>query len=413
MGDGTADGTSQVGGSRMVVAGRRPPKRSLLVGALALLGVVLVASGTAVGGTVAEHVVAAEAAEVQVSPGDSVTDVAPSAPASVEVEHGRIETIELIGAEGHRVAGTLSADADTWRPDEPLDFDTTYTWSGWAVGDDGERSPIAGSFATVKPKKLVKARLNVADGETYGVAMPIAVDFSAPIVDAEDKAAVEERLSVRTSKPVEGSWAWLSDTSVHWRPKEYYPADTEVTVSAPAYGVDLGDGAYGRNDVTSTFTIGRQFVLRGDTREYMLHAFSDGVQVGQWKASYGLDSDPRRVTHSGIHVAMTKHAKYLMNSETFGYTDFPVSWAVRISNNGEFTHAAPWSASAQGRRNVSHGCINLSMADAKAVYDAVITGDPVEITGSSQQLDKQDGNYYDWTVPWDEWTAKSALTPSS
>ena len=66
--------------------------------------------------------------------------------------------------------GYLSADADTWRPDEPLDFDTTYTWSGWAVGDDGERSPIAGSFATVKPKKLVKARLNVADGEIRGQA---------------------------------------------------------------------------------------------------------------------------------------------------------------------------------------------------------------------------------------------------
>lgn len=377
----------------------------MLVGALILLGGLLVASGTAVGDTVAQQVVAGPA-QVLLSPGDGIPDVAPAVPVHAQVENGHIERIELIGAEGHRVPGSLSADADTWAPDEPLAYDTTYTWSGWAVGDDGERLPIAGSFATVKPRKLVKARLNVADGETYGVAMPIAVDFSAPVTD---KAAVEKRLSVTTSKPVEGSWAWLSDTSVHWRPKEYFPAQTQVTVSVPAYGVELADGSYGRNDVSSTFTIGRQYVLRGDTREYTLRAFSDGVQVGEWKASYGMESDPRRVTHSGIHVAMTKYPTYLMNSETFGYSDFPVSWAVRISNNGEFTHAAPWSASAQGRRNVSHGCINLSMADAKAVYDAVITGDPVEVTGSSQQLGKADGNYYDWTVPWDEWTAKSAL----
>lgn len=389
---------------------RRAPRRSFLVGALVLLGIALVASGTAVGGTVTEHVVEAKPAQVLLSPGDGITDVAPATPATVEVEHGRIESIELIGADGHRVAGGLSADGGTWSPDEALAFDTTYTWSGWAVGDDDERLPIAGSFATAAPKKLVKARLNVADGETYGVAMPIAVDFSAPVTD---KAAVERRLTVTTSQPVEGAWAWLSDTSVHWRPRAYFPAHTQVTVSVPAYGVELGGGAYGRNDVTSTFTIGRQYILRGDTREFTLKGFQDGQQVGQWNASYGLDSDPRRVTRSGVHVAMTKHAKYLMNSETFGYSDFPVSWAVRISNNGEFTHAAPWSASAQGRRNVSHGCVNLSMADAKAVYEAVITGDPVEITGSGQQLGKRDGNYYDWTLSWEEWTAKSALAASS
>ena len=391
---------------------RKPPKRSLLVAALMLLAVVLVGSGTAVGDTLG----AADPTEldtpfaVALEPGDGSSAVGPADRIGVSVTGGTIESVELIDARGTRVPGALSADRTSWRPDVPLAYGTTYTWSGWAVGADGERAPIAATFATVAPKKLVKARLNVAEGETYGVAMPIAVTFSAPV---KDRAAVERALSVRTSQPVEGAWAWFGDTSVHWRPKEYFPAHTLVTVSGRLFGLDLGGGSYGREDVSATFSIGRQFVLRGDTREHKLRAFRDGVQVAEYKASYGLDSDPRRVTRSGVHVAMTKHASYLMNSETFGYTDFPVKWAVRISNNGEFTHAAPWSLSAQGRRNVSHGCVNLSMADARAVYDAVLTGDPVEITGSSQQLGVRDGDYHDWAIPWEEWRTRSALARSS
>jgi lipoprotein-anchoring transpeptidase ErfK/SrfK len=399
-----------VGGNRRVAVRRSPPRRSLLVAALALLAVALVASGTAVGNTLDGPGVVAAPATVALRPADGGTAVDPAAPVGVSVSGGMIETVELIDGRNVPVPGALSEDRRIWRPDVPLAYGTTYRWSGWATGGDGERLPIAASFTTVTPKKLVKARLNVADGETYGVAMPIAVMFSAPV---SDRAAVERALSVRTSQPVEGAWAWMSDTSVHWRPREYFPAHTLVTVSGRLFGLHLGGGSYGREDVSSTFSIGREFVLRGDTREHRLRAFADGVQVGDYKASYGLDSDPRRATRSGVHVATSKHASYLMNSETFGYTDFPVKWAVRISNNGEFTHAAPWSTGAQGRRNVSHGCVNLSMADARAVFNAVLTGDPVEITGSGQQLAARDGDYHDWAIPWEEWRTRSALARSS
>ena len=33
----------------------------------------------------------------------------------------------------------------------------------------------------------------------------------------------------------------------------------------------------------------------------------------------------------------------------------PVEYAVRLSDNGEFVHAAPWSVAQQGNDNVSHG----------------------------------------------------------
>jgi lipoprotein-anchoring transpeptidase ErfK/SrfK len=135
----------------------------------------------------------------------------------------------------------------------------------------------------------------------------------------------------------------------------------------------------------------------------------DGLQVMDLPASYGMESDPNRVTRNGVHIVMAKSEKVLMSNPAYGYENVPEYWAVRISNNGEFIHANPASTSAQGRRNISHGCINLSTANAKAYFDTALYGDPVEVTGSSVPLSAEDGDVYDWTIPWDRWTAMSKL----
>jgi lipoprotein-anchoring transpeptidase ErfK/SrfK len=130
--------------------------------------------------------------------------------------------------------------------------------------------------------------------------------------------------------------------------------------------------------------------------------------VFDFPASYGLDSDPRRNTRTGVHVVTEKFADRRMVSETFGY-DVMMKWAVRISNNGEFLHAQPATVSAQGSSNVSHGCINLSPDNAKAYYDSAIYGDPVEVTGTQVPLSARDGDIWDWTLSWEEWKGLSAL----
>ena len=71
-------------------------------------------------------------------------------------------------------------------------------------------------------------------------------------------------------------------------------------------------------------------------------------------------------------------------------------------------HAAPWSVAQQGNTNVSHGCINLSTERAAWFFDFSQPGDVVEI----QQLQPPAtlrSDIYDWTIPWDEWQAGSAL----
>jgi lipoprotein-anchoring transpeptidase ErfK/SrfK len=107
-------------------------------------------------------------------------------------------------------------------------------------------------------------------------------------------------------------------------------------------------------------------------------------------------------------VVTEKFTDKRMTSRQYGY-DVMEKWAVRMSNNGEFIHANPASAAAQGSSNVTHGCVNLSTADAKAYYDTVLYGDPVEVTGTPVALSAKDGDVWDWTLSWSQWQELSAL----
>ncbi|GLZ38324.1 Ig-like domain-containing protein [Actinokineospora sp. NBRC 105648] len=347
------------------------------------------------------------AAKVVATPAADAKDASPAGPITVAVTDGKLEAVTLTNAEGKQVKGELSEDKATWTVTEHLGYGKTYTWAGSAVGTDGKATPIAGTFSTVKPKKQNGAKLNTGDGQTYGIAMPVVVNFDAPV---KDRVAAQKALKVATTPETEGAWAWLDDNTVHWRPKEYWKPGTTVRVTAAIYGVDLGGGVYGRDDVSSSFTIGRSQVVKADTQTHRMIVVTDGVQTFDFPASMGLESDPGRVTKSGTHVVMSKHATYGMTNPKYHYENVMVPWAVRISNNGEFVHGYAGSISAQGKRNVSHGCVNLSPANAKLYYDTVLTGDPVEITGSNQQLSAADGDYYDWAVSWDKWQAMSAGT---
>ena len=345
-------------------------------------------------------------AKVTTKPADNAKNVAPNGPFTVTVADGTLGGVELTNPKGKKVKGSLAADKKSWKVTEELGYGKKYTWSGTATSPDGKQVPVRGSFTTVTAQSTVGAHVNTADNGTYGVAQPVVVTFDQSV---SDKKSVEKALKVETSKDVEGSWAWFDDRTVHYRPKTYWPANTKVNVNIDIYGVPFGDGAYGRDDVTSKFTIGRSQVVKANTKTHRFVVYRNGKKVHDYPASYGLDSDPGRVTHSGTHVVMSKASTYFMTNEKYDYENIEVHWAVRISNNGEFVHGAPWSVPQQGRTNVSHGCANLSEGNAKAYYDSVLPGDPVEVSGSTQKLDSSDGDYHDWVISWSKWQSMSAL----
>ncbi|MDQ3904337.1 MAG: Ig-like domain-containing protein [Actinomycetota bacterium] len=347
---------------------------------------------------------------VTTSPATGATDVNPTSPVTVTVDHGKLTQIALTSAEGKQVAGTLSDDGHSWKATEPLGYGKRYTYSGSATDADGNPVPVTGSFTTVTPQELVSGTFNIHDGEAVGVAAPIILQFDDHVAD---RAAVQRALQVDTSAPTDGSWAWLPDDNgrsrVHWRSKDYLEPGTQFTVTAKLYGVNYGEGKWGQEDLSLHFTVGRAQIVKADVNSHHLVVIRDGTMVMDFPASYGLGTDPNRVTRSGTHVVMSKSPLYLMSNPAYGYVNFPSHWSVRISNNGEFIHANPETTGVQGSANVTHGCVNLSMANAKQYFDSALFGDPVEVSGSQVAMSAADGDIYDWTVSWDEWTAMSAL----
>ncbi len=381
-------------------------RRILLLVAVVIVG--LTAIVTAANGA-GRGVLTPAPARVVLQPADDTAEVNPAAPASVAVTNGVLDEVTLTGPDGRRVSGALAADRHSWTTTEPLGYAKTYRWSGSASGYDGAAVPVAGELTTIAPATKVRGVLNIGDNRVVGVAAPVEIQFHGRVAD---KAAVQRALTVTTSVPTEGAWGWLPDSGtgsrVHWRPTQYWQPGTQVSVAAKLYGVHYGDGAYGVTDLSTTFTIGRAQVVKADVRSFQMVVIRDGVPVASYPASYGLDADPDRNTRSGVHVVTERITDKRMTSVRYQY-DVVVQWAVRISNNGEFIHANPATTGVQGSSNVSHGCVNLSPANAKAYYDSVLYGDPVEVTGSGVPLSAADGDIYDWTFTWEQWQQLSAL----
>ena len=382
--------------------------------ALGALGMALVAGCTApaVAGPAAPPApVAAPAPRVTLDPPDGAKAVAPSELVTLTASGGTLSGVTLTADDGSVLPGALATGGTTWRATAAPKFDTAYHFAGTVTGPGGT-APVTGTFTTVAPRKYVTATTTIGDGQTVGVAAPIMIQFSRSIPQSS-RAAVERALAVTTSAPITGSWAWLTDayggSRVHWRPKDYWPVGTTVKMAAHLYGVDMGTAGFGKANLTTDFTIGRSQIVKADARTHRIQVVRDGQVVMDLPASYGAESDLRRVTRSGTHIVMAKAQTVLMSNPDFGYTDIPEHWAVRISNNGEFIHANPASSWAQGRSNVTHGCINLSTTNAKNYFDTAVFGDPVEISGTPVPLSAADGDVYDWAVPWDQWTKLSAL----
>jgi lipoprotein-anchoring transpeptidase ErfK/SrfK len=374
----------------------------------------LAACGSKVGKPSAEAPAAPPAPSISYAPADAATDVAPVAPVRVEVKDGWFQRVTLTNVDGKAVAGMLNRDRTSFNTTEPLGYGVSYTWGGSVVGHDGKAVPVQGQFTTVNPDNQVNGQFQLADGQVVGVAAPVIIQFDASIAD---KASVEKALKVTTEPPIEGSWAWLPDevggSRVHYRTREYYPAGTKVNVDAGLYGVSFGDGAYGAQDITLKFEIGRRQVVEATASSHRIQVVTDEGVIMDFPCSYGEADLPRNITRSGIHVVTEKYEDFYMTNPAAGYSNAHERFAVRISNNGEFIHANPASLGAQGNTNVTNGCINLSTGDAQQYFNSAIYGDPVEVTGTSIELSYADGDLWDWAMSWDDWVAMSALSPQS
>ena len=108
------------------------------------------------------------------------------------------------------------------------------------------------------------------------------------------------------------------------------------------------------------------------------------------------------------HQHRGQHDAFDTRGEPNGGYVVNVQWAMRLTWGGEFIHSAPWSTGAQGRYNVSHGCVNLAPRNAKWLFDITHVGDPVIVKGTERTLIHGNG-WTAWDRPWSEYVKGSAL----
>ncbi|MCU1452147.1 MAG: ErfK/YbiS/YcfS/YnhG family protein [Acidimicrobiales bacterium] len=343
--------------------------------------------------------------------GDKSTSVPLNVPLKVTAALGTLTKVTVLPtpapAGAKALVGLMTADHRSWALGAPLDPGTTYSVTAEGVGAAAGATTKKWTFTTLQPTKQLHTRINVFDGKVYGVGMPLIVTLTSPIPKAK-RAEVVKRLTVTTTPSLTGGWRWFSSSEVHWRPAVYWPAHTKASIKVDFAGLDLGGGVWGVDGRTISFSIGDSHYSKVDAVTHQMTVTVNGAVVKTMPVSTGRDKYP---TKSGIHAVNDKEATKIMDSATVGIPrNSPdgyyetVLWDVRISNSGEFVHAAPWSTGSQGNSNVSHGCVNLSPADGQWFFTFTQLGDVVEVVNTPEQLQPYNG-YGDWQVPWSTWSA--------
>ncbi|MFB6395501.1 Ig-like domain-containing protein [Polymorphospora lycopeni] len=342
-------------------------------------------------------------------PAADATDVPASTEITFTTEGATQSTVELKDAAGEVVEGALTADGKSWLPSGQLAYATAYTATVTATGDDGKPVTASHSFTTMaKPANQVRVTSFMGDNQVVGIAMPLILRFSRAIPE-DYRDDVQRRLTVRTEPAQEGIWNWASPTEVRFRPKEYWQANTKLFYKAQTGGLPMGDGWYGRADLTIDAKVGAAVEMVVDNASKKMTVTKDGAVIKTIPISLGKQSTP---SSSGTMVVMEKLKETVF--DTFdelgpeeGYrTD--IEYAQRLTWGGEFIHAAPWSVADQGRRNVSHGCVNMSNENASWLFNQTRVGDPVTVKGTERKLQLGNG-WTDWNVSWDEYVKGSAL----
>ncbi|OOC54719.1 MULTISPECIES: L,D-transpeptidase [Nocardiopsis] len=371
--------------------------------------------------------------KVSITPEEGSAAVAPDTPVRVSVEEGAITDVQVEqttpegdaeggadqaaaedgGGKGFRFTGTLSEDGTAWVSDWNMFPGAAVTVRATAEDEEGERTEAVAEFATEEapPGQRLELASNFPNsGDTVGVGMPVIVNFDLPVLN---KAQVENSMVVTSEQGVEGAWNWVTDKTAVFRPEEYWEPHQKIGVDLRLAGVEASEGVYGVENHSLDFEVGRELVATMHVPDHEMEVEVDGEAVRTIPVSNGEASERFNTTTSGTHLTMTRYESLVMDAATLGipedspdYYKLDVDWAVRTSNSGEFVHAAPWNDRI-GSADVSNGCTNMSVEDARWFYETVLMGDVLETTGTDRQLEWDNGwGFYQRS--WEEWLSHSA-----
>ncbi|MCD9142090.1 L,D-transpeptidase [Streptomyces albireticuli] len=338
----------------------------------------------------------------------------PSKPLEVTADGSdRITDVTATDAAGRFVKGELDADGRRWHSTGALAAGAHYTVRVSTEDEDGFQGRRTVGFDTSAADRLLRVAFGPQSG-TYGVGQPVTAELSAPVQDPAARAVVERALKVETRPAVEGVWHWVDNRTLHYRPKDYWPARTTVEVRSGLDGIKVAGGLYGGSSKPVKLTIGDRIEAVTDAAAHSMTVLRDGKEIRSIPVTTGK---PGYATRNGVKVVLGRESFVRMRGTSIGIAegsedsyDLPVRWATRVTWSGEYVHAAPWSEGSQGSENVSHGCTGMSTDNAKWFFDTIHLGDLVKVVNSAgTTMTPFDNGFGDWNMPWKQWREGSAL----
>ena len=392
-----------------MVLARRPVLPGAVLAALVLSGCSVGQLGVHAGTVVQESV-----ARISLTPAPTGKPVGPATPLVVTVKSGRLTAVVVSGPHG-TVPGTLSSDGLVWTATGGiLDYASKYSVAATAVDRSGLPTALKETLRTVAPSTFLGFSMTPTTEQVVGVGMPIRLALDHLVRTDAEKKTVERRLAVTVDgEQVLGGWRWQNDGLLVYRPQVFWKGNATVAVTASFKGVRFGSSLWGEKDVTSSFRTGPAMVSYVDMVTDQLRVTQDGTTIRTIPITTGKVGFE---TRSGIKVIMSKERTRIMDAATGGtlstdpeYYRLEVEYAMRLTNSGEFLHAAPWSVAHQGHSNVSHGCTGMSTSNAAWLYSRSRPGDVVIYTGNDRTMESGNGLGL-WNISWTRWQKYSALT---
>ncbi|MFJ3977790.1 Ig-like domain-containing protein [Streptomyces sp. NPDC090021] len=362
-----------------------------------------------------------------ITPGDGSRNVPTTGTPGVTVNHGTLTAVTMTTvaggrtAGGHTLRGTFSEDHTTWRPaTTTLAAATVYRIDATGKAPDGRSLTQRTTFTTAGPAGVLTGYLVPGDRTTVGVGMPVSVTFDKPVTD---RARVAAAIHVTSTSGQKAVGHWFGSQRLDFRPRDFWKADSDITVDMDLRGVTAGPGLRGDESRTSTFHVGRAQISTVDAAAKTMQVVRDDKPLRTLPISAGAPESP---TYNGTMVISEKHHEMRMNGSSVGYLDedgkpaydIPdVPHAMRLSDSGTFVHGNYWApTNVFGQKNTSHGCIGL--ADVKGgatettpaawLYANSLVGDVVVVKNSGDRTISPDNGLSDWNLPWSAWVRGAA-----
>jgi lipoprotein-anchoring transpeptidase ErfK/SrfK len=363
---------------------------------------------------------------IRIVPADGARDVDPGGELEVRLPSGRLERVAVTRIEDGapaEVPGRIAEDGLSWLPEKPgaaLALAAKYRVAVVALDAHGRRTARHTTFTTEVPEQRFIGYFKPENRATVGTGMIVSFDFNRKITD---RAAVERAITVTADPAVAVAGHWFGNDRLDFRPETYWKPGTRVTVDIRLRDVEAAPGAYGIQNRTIVFTVGRSQVSTVDAEARTMEVRRDGELLATVPITAGA---PKTTTYNGRMVVSELHEMTRMNGATVGFTDSDgkgeydikdVPHAMRLTDSGTFLHGNYWAdAEIFGKENVSHGCVGLrdvkgGSADAPAgwFFDRTLIGDVVEVVNSPDRTVDPGNGLSGWNLDWRRWKDGSAL----